>query len=44
MSEIAGLVSVSYKTVAGSCATLRTKLNARTPMELVRIAVERKIV
>lgn len=44
MSEIAGLVSVSYKTVAGSCAVLRTKLNARTPMELVRIAVEHKIV
>lgn len=44
MSEIAGLVNVSYKTVAGSCAVLRTKLNARTPMELVRIAVEKKIV
>lgn len=44
MSEIAGIVAVSYKTVAGQCAALRQKLNARTPVELVRIAIERKIV
>ena len=39
MSEIASVINVSYKTVASSCAELRAKLNARTPMELVRIAV-----
>lgn len=44
MSEIAGIVAVSYKTVAGQCAALRQKLNARTPVELVRIAMEKKIV
>lgn len=44
MSEIAGLVSVSYKTVAGQCASLRAKLGARTQMELVRIAVEHRLV
>lgn len=42
--EIADLVSVSYKTVATSCAALRTRLGARTQGELVRIAVERKLV
>ena len=44
MSEIAGLINVSYKTVASLCAAMRVKLNARTQAELVRIAVERKIV
>jgi DNA-binding NarL/FixJ family response regulator len=44
MSEIAGLINVSYKTVATACTALRTKLNARTPMELIRIAMELKIV
>lgn len=44
MSEIAGAIGVSYKTVAGISAALRQKFNARTPMELVRIAVERRIV
>lgn len=44
MSEIADLLNISYKTVATACAALRSKLNARTPMELVRIAVEQKIV
>lgn len=44
MSEIAGIIAVSYKTVAGQCAALRQKLNARTPVELVRIAMEKKIV
>lgn len=39
LSEIANLINLSYKTVATSAATLRSKLNARTPMELVRIAV-----
>ncbi len=44
MSEIAGLVAVSYKTVAGQCASMRVKLGARTQMELVRIAVEQRLV
>lgn len=44
LSEIAELVSVSYKTVAQSCAQMRVRFGARTQMELVRIAVERKFV
>jgi two-component system, NarL family, invasion response regulator UvrY len=44
MSEIAALIHVSYKTVATTCAALRTKFSARTPMQLIRIAVEQKIV
>jgi DNA-binding NarL/FixJ family response regulator len=44
MSEIAALISVSYKTVAVVSASLRAKFRARTAMELIRIAVEQKIV
>lgn len=44
MSEIAALINVSYKTVATTSASLRSKFNARTPMQLIRIAVEQKIV
>ena len=44
MSEIAALINVSYKTVATTCASLRGKFSARTPMQLIRIAVEQKIV
>ena len=44
MSEIAALINVSYKTVATTCSSLRVKFNARTPMQLIRIAVEQKIV
>ncbi len=44
LSEIAELVGVSYKTVAQACASLRTRLNARTQAELVAIAVDRKLV
>ena len=44
MSEIAALINVSYKTVAVTCASLRTKFSARTPSQLIRIAVEQKIV
>lgn len=44
MSEIAALINVSYKTVATTCSALRGKFNARTPMQLIRIAVEQKIV
>lgn len=41
MQEIADLIGVSYKTVAGTCAAMRQKLDARTPAELIRIALER---
>jgi DNA-binding NarL/FixJ family response regulator len=44
MSEIAALIHVSYKTVATTCSALRAKFSARTPMQLIRIAVEQKIV
>ena len=44
MAEIANDISVSYKTIAADCATLRAKLNARTSSEMVRIAVELKLV
>ena len=44
MSEIAALINVSYKTVAMTCTSLRSKFNARTLVELIRIATEQKIV
>ncbi len=44
MSEIAALINVSYKTVATTSATLRTKFGARTLVQLIRIAAEQKIV
>ena len=44
MAEIASDIAVSYKTVAGDCAMLRHKLNARTSSEMIRIAVELKLV
>lgn len=44
MAEIASEISVSYKTVAGDCAMIRGKLNARTSSEMIRIAVELKLV
>lgn len=43
-AEIAGELDVSYKTVSNDTNALRAKLNARTSMELVRIAIEQKIV
>lgn len=43
MAEIAGLINVSYKTVANTCSILKRKLGARTPLDLVRIAVENKL-
>jgi two-component system, NarL family, invasion response regulator UvrY len=44
MSEVAGLLDVSYKTISTDCSTIRHKLEARTPVEMIRIAVERKLV
>ncbi|MBY6243648.1 response regulator transcription factor [Methylosinus sp. Sm6] len=43
MSEIADAAHVSYKTIANSCSLLKRKLGARTPMDLVRIAVEQRL-
>lgn len=43
MAEIAGTLSVSYKTVTNDCASLRAKLNARTNPQLVRVALDLKI-
>lgn len=44
LAEIADDLGVSYKTISNDTISLRNKLNARTPMELVRIAVEQKII
>jgi DNA-binding NarL/FixJ family response regulator len=43
MSEIADAAHVSYKTIANSCSLLKRKLGARTPMDLVRIAIEQRL-
>lgn len=44
MAEIANDISLSYKTVASVCALLRRKLGARTNTEMVRVAVESKLI
>jgi two-component system, NarL family, invasion response regulator UvrY len=43
MAEIAEATQVSYKTIANSCSILKRKLGARTPMELMRIALAQKL-
>lgn len=43
MTEIAEATQVSYKTIANSCSIMKRKLGARTPMELMRIALEQKL-
>lgn len=43
MAEIAEKAGVSYKTIANSFSLMKRKLGARTPMELVRIAIEHKL-
>lgn len=43
MNEIAEATQVSYKTIANSCSIMKRKLGARTPMELLRIAMEQKL-
>jgi two-component system, NarL family, invasion response regulator UvrY len=40
MSQIAHVLSVSYKTVANNCTALKHKLGARSAIDLVRIAVD----
>ncbi|MGJ0426661.1 response regulator transcription factor [Methylocystis sp.] len=42
-AEIADATQVSYKTIANSCSIIKRKLGARTPMELMRIALEHKL-
>jgi len=42
-TEIADATQVSYKTIANSCSIIKRKLGARTPMELMRIALEHKL-
>jgi two-component system, NarL family, invasion response regulator UvrY len=43
MAEIAAAINTSYKPVANTCLVLKRKLGARTALDLVRIAVERKL-
>lgn len=43
MAEIAEATQVSYKTIANSCSIMKRKLGARTPMDLMRIALEQKL-
>ena len=43
MAEIADAARLSYKTVANSCALIKRKLGARTSLELVRIAMEQRL-
>jgi two-component system invasion response regulator UvrY len=40
LAEIAGEIGISYKTVATNCASLKTKVGARTTQDLVRVAIE----
>lgn len=44
LAEIAAATSLSYKTIANSCALMKRKLGARTSMELVRVAMEQRLV
>ena len=44
MYEIASVMTVSYKTIANSSTAIREKLGARTAMEMIAIAVERKLI
>ena len=43
MAEIAEKTRLSYKTIANSCALMKRKLGARTPVELARIAMELRL-
>jgi two-component system, NarL family, invasion response regulator UvrY len=43
MAQIAGLLNVSYKTVANNCTQLKHKLGARSAMDLMRIALGARI-
>jgi len=43
LAEIAAATDLSYKTIANSCALMKRKLGARTPMELMRVAMEQRL-
>jgi len=43
LSEIAGSIKVSYKTIANTSSIIRRKLGLRTAAELVRFAIEEKL-
>jgi two-component system invasion response regulator UvrY len=43
MAEIAEATGVSYKTVANCCSIMKRKLGARTPADLVRMAIEQRL-
>ncbi len=42
LADIAVDLGVSYKTIATNCSALKIKLGARTPQDLVRMAVEKQ--
>jgi len=44
MAEIAAATNRSYKTIINSCSVIKGKLRARTLSELVRIAIECKLI
>jgi two-component system invasion response regulator UvrY len=44
LSEIAWLVHASYKTIANTSSIMRQKLGLRSPAELVRFAIESRLV
>lgn len=43
LAEVAHETGLSYKTIANATALMKRKLNARTPMDLARIAFEQKL-
>jgi two-component system invasion response regulator UvrY len=44
MAEVAGILELSYKTLANNCTVLKQKLGARSLMDLARIAIDHKLV
>ena len=44
MQQIADALGVSYKTVANNCGQIRDKLGVRRTADLIRIAVQNRIV
>ena len=43
MAQIAGLLNVSYKTIANNCTQIKQKLGARSAMDLMRIALDARL-
>ncbi len=44
MSEVADAFRVSYKTIANICTSLRVRIGARTAIEMVAMALDRKLI